>query len=64
MTEVKVKVPVIPMLMPITIRAKARKSRKGIACLTGIRNLSQTELVRMANSPPRNAKSAWTASSA
>jgi hypothetical protein len=52
--DIKVKVLVIPMLMPITIMAKARKSRKGIACLSGIRNLSWTESVRMANSPPRN----------
>jgi hypothetical protein len=56
-TDIKVKVPVIPT--PMRIRAKARKSRKGIMRPMGIRNPSRTELVRMENSPPRNANGAW-----
>jgi hypothetical protein len=65
MTEVKVKVLVIPMLMPVvTTKAKTRKIQKGIMCLMGIRNLSQTESVRMANLPLRNTNGAWITSSA
>jgi hypothetical protein len=63
-TDIKVKVLVIPMLMPITIKAKERKSQKGIMLPTGTRNPSQTESVRMANLPPRNANGAWITSSA
>jgi hypothetical protein len=63
MTNINLKVPVIPMPMP-TIRAKARKSRKGIVLPTGIRNPNWTESVRMANSPPRNTNSPWIISSA
>jgi hypothetical protein len=64
MTDVKVKVPVIPMPMPITTMEKARKNRKGIMRPMGTGNVSRTDSERMANSPPRNTNGAWITSSA